>query len=76
MLRRTMPDLRAAVKAEMKRQDVSAYKLAKMLKGKRPGRKDVPAQTLYAWLRGDNPLNSDDLGLVMDVLKMTTASAK
>jgi hypothetical protein len=72
MLGHTMPDLRERVKAEMARQGVSAYRLAQLLKGKRPGRKDVPAPTLYQWLRGDNDLNSGDLGLVFDVLGMTT----
>lgn len=73
MLQRTMPDLREAVRAEMKRQDVNPYKLVQMLKGRRKGGKDVPAATIYQWLRDENDLNSGDLGLVFDVLHMTPA---
>jgi hypothetical protein len=70
MLSRTMPDVRAAVLEKMSAKDVNPYKLIQMLKGKRAGGKDVPAQTIYAWLRGDNDLNSGDLGLVLDALGM------
>jgi DNA invertase Pin-like site-specific DNA recombinase len=70
MLTHTMPDIRKAILEEMERQEITAYKLAQMLKGKRKGRKDVPPPTLYQFLRGDNPINSDDLGLIFDALGM------
>ena len=40
------------------------------LKGKREGGKDVPSQTLYEFLRGETAINSNDLGLIADVLGM------
>lgn len=71
MLTRKMPDLRDAVIKEMKRQDVTAYRLIQMLKGKRPGGKNVPDATIYDFIRGDSTINSADLGLIFDALGMT-----
>jgi hypothetical protein len=68
MLSRTMPDLRKAVLAEMNRRGWSTYRLIQELKGKRHGRKDVPAATVYEFLRGETTINSDDLGLIFDAL--------
>jgi hypothetical protein len=68
MLSRTMPDLRKAVLAEMGRRGWSAYRLIQELKGRRPGGKDVPAPTIYEFLRGETSINSDDLGLIFDAL--------
>jgi hypothetical protein len=66
----TMPDLRDAVRAEMKRREWTAYRLVKELKGKRDKGGDVPHMTVYQFLRGENPINSDDLGLIFDVLDL------
>lgn len=68
MLCRTMPDILTAVKKSMKQQGITAYRLVQSLKGKRPDGKDVPAATIYGFLRGENPINSHDLGLIFDVL--------
>ena len=70
MLTRTMPNLREAVAAEMDRRGWSAYRLVQELKGKRPGGKDVPPATVYEFLRGETEINSADLGLIFDVLKL------
>jgi hypothetical protein len=66
----TMPDLRDAVRAEMKRREWKTYRLVKELKGKRPNGGDVPHMTVYQFIRGDGPINSDDLGLIFDVLDL------
>jgi hypothetical protein len=66
----TMPDLRESVLAEMKRRKWSTYRLVKELKGKRDTGGDVPHMTVYQFLRGENPINSDDLGLIFDVLDL------
>lgn len=68
MLTRTMPDLREAVLAEMKRRDWTAYRLVQELKGKRANRKDVPPATVYEFVRGETTINSADLGLIFDAL--------
>lgn len=68
MLSRTMPDLRAAVLAELKRTKWTPYRLIKELKGKRPDGSNVPDMTVRQFLRGETALNSDDLGLIFDVL--------
>lgn len=68
MLTRTMPDLREAIVAEMERRGWSTYRLVQALKGKRPKGKDVPAATVYEFLRGETTINSADLGLIFDAL--------
>lgn len=65
---RKMPDLRKTVQRELKRQKWSAYKLVQELKGKRANGKNVPPAIIYAFLRGETTLNSDDLGLIFDAL--------
>jgi hypothetical protein len=70
MLTRTMPNLREAVADEMERRGWSGYRLVQELKGKRPGGKDVPPATVYEFLRGETTINSADLGLIFDVLKL------
>lgn len=70
ILSATMPDLRDAVRAEMKRRGWSTYRLIKELKGKRANGGDVPHMTVYQFVRGDGPINSDDLGLIFDVLEL------
>ena len=70
MLTRTMPDLREAVLKELTRRGWSSYQLVQALKGKRPGGKDVPAVTLYEFLRGETAINSTDLGLICDALNL------
>lgn len=69
-IRRSMPDLRAAVLAELERRGWSSYKLVQTLKGKRKGGKNVPDATVYEFLRGKTPINSTDLGLIFDALEM------
>jgi hypothetical protein len=72
-----MPDLRAAVLREMKSRGMTTYALVKALKGKRPKGTDVPAPTVYEFVRGDTAINSDDLGLIMEVLGLdVTGRAK
>lgn len=68
MLSRTMPDLRQAVLDELERRGWSHYQLVQSLKGKRAGGKDVPAATVYEFLRGESSINSNDLGLIFDAL--------
>jgi len=63
-----MPNLREAVLDELSRRGWSNYRLVQALKGKRPGGKDVPAATVYEFLRGESAINSADLGLIFDVL--------
>jgi hypothetical protein len=65
-----MPDLRAAVLRRMKDRKVTTYKLIQLLKGKRDDGRDVPASTVYGFVRDGSPINSADLGLIMDVLDM------
>jgi hypothetical protein len=73
MLTRTMPDLREAVLAEMERRGWSTYRLVQELKGKRAKGKDVPAITVYEFLRDKKPtaINSVDLGLIFDALGLS-----
>lgn len=68
MLPRTMPDLRKAVLAELTRREWSKYRLVKELEGKRKDGTNVPAVTVYEFLRGETDINSRDLGLICDVL--------
>lgn len=68
MLCRTMPNLRDAVLAELDRRGWSHYRLVQELRGKRPGKKDVPAVTVYEYLRGETQINAADLGLICDAL--------
>lgn len=63
----TMPDLRKAIQDELDRRKWSRYALVQALAGKRPDGSDVPEQTIYRFLRGESPINSDDLGLIFDV---------
>jgi hypothetical protein len=70
MLIRTMPDLREVVLKELRRREWSHYRLVQALKGKRPGKKDVPPVTLYEFLRGETPINSNDLGLIFEALEL------
>ncbi len=65
-----MPDLRQAVLKELERRKWSRYKLVQLLKGKRADGTDVTQQSVYAFLRGQTSLNSDDLGLIADALEM------
>lgn len=69
-IRRTMPDLRAAVQAELRRRKWSAYRLVQSLKGKRPDGSDVPPTNVYKFLRGETAINSDDLGIIFEVLEI------
>ena len=68
MLNRKMPDLRAKIVAEMERQHLRPIDLVRALKGKRKGGDNVPQATIYEFVRGDTAINSDDLGLICDVL--------
>jgi len=68
MLNRTMPDLRNAVLKELARRDWTAYQLVQALKGKRADGKDIPAATVYEFLRGASTINSEYLGLIFDAL--------
>lgn len=70
MLTRTMPNLRQQVLDEMERRKMTTYALVKALKGQRENGDDVPAQTVYEFLRGETAINSGDLGLICDVLKL------
>lgn len=63
-----MPDLRELILKELARRDWSHYQLVLALRGKRPSGKDVPAVTLYEFLRGETAINSADLGLIFDAL--------
>jgi hypothetical protein len=73
-LYRTMPDLLAAVNARMKELDWSSYRLVQELRGKRPGGKNVPPATVYEFLRGETPINSRDLGLILDAIGLDLTS--
>jgi hypothetical protein len=68
MIPTTMPDLRQAVLTELSRRGWSHYRLVQALKGKRPKGRDVPAATVYEFLRGETTINSADLGLIFDAL--------
>lgn len=70
MLSHTMPNLRKAVLAELKRRDWSNYQLVQALKGKRDGGKDVPPATVYQFLAGDTDIRTADLGLICDALDL------
>ncbi len=70
MLTRTMPDLRQSILKELERREWSTYKLVQELKGKRADGGDVPSQTVYEFLRGETAINSTDLGLICEVLKL------
>ena len=71
MLKRTMPDLLAAVQKALKRKKWTRYDLVKALRDKRPGGKPVPPSVVYAFLRGESTINSADLGLIFDALGMS-----
>jgi hypothetical protein len=70
MLKRTMPDLREVVIKELHERGWSAYQLVQSLKGKRSNGKDVPAATVYEFVRGKTTINSEYLGLIFDVLRL------
>lgn len=70
MLTRTMPDFRRAILKELQRREWSSYDLVQALKGKRPDGSDVPAATIYEFLRGATAINSNYLGLIADALGM------
>lgn len=70
----SMPNLRQAVLRELKRREWSRYRLVKELQGKRPNGENVPAVTVYEFLRGETPINSDDLGLMFDALGIETTN--
>ena len=57
-----MIDLRKQVVKRMKALDWSVYRLSKELGGK------VPASTLYGFMGGSHPINSDHLSLILTVL--------
>ena len=61
-------DLRQTILSAMEARGLSRYALIQKLKGKRPGGRDVPAETIYGWLRGDSQIAADDLGLVLGAL--------
>jgi len=63
-----MPDLHKAVLKELERRKWSHYQLVQALKGKRADGKDVPAATVYEFLRGETTINSEYLGLIFDAL--------
>jgi hypothetical protein len=67
-----MPDLRAAVRKELKRRKWTAYRLAKELAGK------VPQGTVYSFLRDENPtdMTSTYLGHVFDALDIKAVPEK
>ena len=60
----------------MKRQKMSTYALVQALKGHRAGGTDVPQATVYDFIRGTSAINSDDLGLICDVLGLDLAGRK
>lgn len=72
----TMPDLRQAIQDELDRRKWSAYQLVQALKGKRKDGKDVPAATIYEFLRGATTINSEYLGLIFDALGLSVRRAK
>lgn len=76
MLTRTMPNLRDAVLDELDRRGWSHYRLVQELKGKRHKGKDVPAVTVYEFLRGETAINSTDLGLIFDVLGLSVGRGR
>ena len=57
-----IPDVRSIVDQQMKRLDMTVYKLAKLT--------GISYQTLRNFLDGTHEMRSDKLGLVMDVLKL------
>jgi hypothetical protein len=74
MLSGTMPDLREAVTKELERRGWSVYRLVQSLKGKRPDGKDVPPATIYEFCRGETAINSDDLGIIFEVLELSVGA--
>jgi hypothetical protein len=70
MLKRNVPDLRAAVKKEMDRRGWTPYRLVKELRGKRSDGTNVPTTTVYEFVNEGTPINSRDLGLIFDVLDL------
>jgi len=71
-----MPNLLEAVQKELKRREWSTYQLIQSLKGKRAKGKDVPAATVYEFLRGETTINSTDLGLIFDALGLEARRKK
>jgi hypothetical protein len=71
-----MPDLRDVIVKELKRRKLTKYRLVQELKGKRPDGSDVPSVTVYEFLGGDTAINSDDLGLIFDVLDLELVKKK
>lgn len=76
MLFGVMPDIRSIVLRELARRGWSHYQLVQSLKGRRPGGKDVPAATVYDFLRGDSTLNSEYLGYILDSLGLSLSRKK
>lgn len=70
----TMPDLREVVVNELERRGWSVYRLVQALKGRRRGGKDVPPVTVYEFCRGETAINSDDLGIIFDVLELEVSA--
>ncbi len=77
MLTRTMPDFREVVRRTLRQRGMSKYDLVQALKGKGENGKDVPAVTVYEFLRDDKPtaINSTYLGLIFDVLGIPVGAA-
>jgi hypothetical protein len=63
-------DIRRIIKAQMERRDMTAYKLTGLLSGQ------VPAATIYEFLRGDTAINSDHLGKILDACGLVIAAEK
>ena len=60
-------DIRRAILNEMDERDLTRYRVMKLLDGR------VPQTTLYGFLRGEHPVNSDALGHIMGAVGLTIA---
>lgn len=63
-------DIREVIQKRLKLWDWSVYKLVKACSGL------VPEATIYDFMRGENPINSDALGHIFDVLKIDLVGRK
>ena len=60
--------LRDAINRQLTQQGLSRYKLAQRMAGR------VPSSTIYGFLRGEHPVNSDALGHIMGAVDLTISS--
>jgi hypothetical protein len=63
-------NIRQQILKRLTQLEWSNYRLVESVKGK------VPASTVYGFLRGEHPINSDHLGHLLDALGLKLTASK